>query len=215
MTLAATLASLLRVMPRRRNAAAAAPEFPSASRLPDSERNRHWHAAEFGRPRACLMARVGPGLRPGPGLTGCDRLRGAASRIRHARGVLAIVLARGRSLGHVAIECDRACTTPRLGPGSLSNRELPFAGAEVGSASVDEIDRLPLRVITRKNALPRKRSLLAADEPASRRAFRRLHIDAEQLTSATRSHLASADKLPRTLARAHDISRPTGRHLNL
>jgi hypothetical protein len=177
-----------------------------------------------------LDGRVGPGLRPGQGRTGCDRLRRAESRIRHARGVLAIVLARGRTLGHGAIECDRACTTPRLGPGPLSNRELSFTGGEVevGSASVDEMARLPLRLITRKNALPRKRALLAADEPPSSRAFRRLHIDAEQLTNAMPSHLASADEIPRcslahtrvsplthARAHAHDISRPTGRHLNL
>ena len=61
------------------------------SRLP--ERNRH--AGDFWRPKACLMTGLGQG-------------EPDSSRIRRARGVLAIVLARGRSLG--AIECERACT---------------------------------------------------------------------------------------------------------
>ena len=39
-----------------------------------------------------------------------------SSRIRRARGVLAIVLARGRSLG--AIECERACTASRATTGA-------------------------------------------------------------------------------------------------
>jgi hypothetical protein len=55
------------------------------------ERNRH--AGGFWRPSACLMADV------------AGRGGGRASRSRRVKGVLAIILARGRSLG--AIDCYR------------------------------------------------------------------------------------------------------------
>jgi hypothetical protein len=65
------------------------------------ERNRH--AGDFWRPSACLMAGWGQG-EPG------------SSCIRRVKGVLAIVLARDRSLG--AIECERACTASRATTGA-------------------------------------------------------------------------------------------------
>ena len=73
-------------------------------RLP--ERNRH--AGDFWRPNACLMTVWGQG-------------EPDSSSIRRARGVLAIVLARGRSLG--AIECERACTASRATTGPRTTRQ--------------------------------------------------------------------------------------------
>jgi hypothetical protein len=69
------------------------------SRLP--ERNRH--AGDLWRPNACFMTVWGQG-------------EPASSRKCRARGVLAIVLARDRSLG--AIECERACTASRATTGA-------------------------------------------------------------------------------------------------
>jgi hypothetical protein len=69
------------------------------SRLP--ERNRH--AGDLWRPQACLMTVWGQG-------------EPDSSRKRPAKGALAIVLARDRSLG--AIECERACTTSRATTGA-------------------------------------------------------------------------------------------------
>jgi hypothetical protein len=69
------------------------------SRLP--ERNRH--AGDFWRPNACFM-------------TGWGQGEPESSRIRRVKGVLAIVLARDRSLG--AIECESACTASRATTGA-------------------------------------------------------------------------------------------------
>ena len=69
------------------------------SRLP--ERNRH--AGDFWRPNACLMTVWGQG-------------EPDSSRKRRAKGALAIVLARDRSLG--AIERERACTASRATTGA-------------------------------------------------------------------------------------------------
>ena len=69
------------------------------SRLP--ERNRH--AGDLWRPKACLMTVWGQG-------------EPESSRIRRARGVLAVVLAQDRSLG--SIECERASTASRATTGA-------------------------------------------------------------------------------------------------
>ena len=63
----------------------------------------HHRTGDLWHPNACLMTVWGQG-------------EPDSSSIRRARGVLAIVLARGRSLG--AIECERACTASHATTGA-------------------------------------------------------------------------------------------------
>ena len=86
----------MQVMHRKR----AAPRCPSTQ--PAGCRGEV-HAGDFWRPKACLMAVWGQG-------------EPESSQIRRARGVLAIVLARDRSLG--SIERERACTASRATTGA-------------------------------------------------------------------------------------------------
>jgi hypothetical protein len=85
------------------------------SRLP--ERNRH--AGDLWRPNACLMTKWGQG-EP-------DSLR-----ILRSKGVLAIVLARDRSLG--AIECERACTASRATTGAQLGSGCACEPPQIGAA---------------------------------------------------------------------------------